>query len=267
VRALKGVTVNIHNCTFINNGQGAKGGVLQMTNNAYLTVTDSQFYNNSAVRGGAIYMETGSLARCTFDGNSATKSGGSIQVSLGTLELEDGTFVNNAAPDGFGEDIYRNCAKTMLMVTPFPLADTNVNGCDGGVVSAPDASSFPPAPTTSASPPPSPSPSPSPSPPPVPEPPQPKEPEEEVCIVSGLLSEVVSCDLDINGDGVVNIVDVQGVINTVLSLGGFDNAVPEGEEGCVVPGFLMNVVSCAIDANKDGQVDVNDAVFILNAIL
>eukprot|EP00958_Prasinococcus_capsulatus_P021397 scaffold2910_cov390-Prasinococcus_capsulatus_cf.AAC.12 len=55
-------------------------------------------------------------------------------------------------------------------------------------------------------------------------------------------------------------------VNTVLSLGGFDNAVPEGEEGCVVPGFLMNVVSCAIDANKDGQVDVNDAVFILNVM-
>ena len=58
-----------------------------------------------------------------------------------------------------------------------------------------------------------------------------------------------SCDLgDVNGDGILNVIDIVNLVNHVLSIAVLDDL-------------------CPADLNADGAIDVIDVVNLVNAIL
>lgn len=96
-------TVNITDCTFENNKAVAQwGGVLAIYTCKSVSVKNSTFTGNSAAdHGGAIGVNknntdgTISIENCTFTGNSAANYGGAISVNAGTLNVKDVTMSNN----------------------------------------------------------------------------------------------------------------------------------------------------------------------------
>lgn len=127
---MAGGDLNITSCTFSNNNSGQSFGgaifVLAQSVVSSLNVTNSTFINNSLTNnsgagpdgGGAIMIETpaGSvhnLVGCTFTnnraiGNSGNTYGGAIQLNVGTLNIVNSTFINNAATGqgGLGGALY-----------------------------------------------------------------------------------------------------------------------------------------------------------------
>jgi uncharacterized repeat protein (TIGR01451 family) len=105
-------SLNITRSTFINNMAGSTvgtegfgGGALYIGTNtapiANVSISESNFINNSATYGGAIWMNAGSstkfatITQCTFVGNDA-KNGGAIR-NWGYLNLTNSYFTNNTA--------------------------------------------------------------------------------------------------------------------------------------------------------------------------
>jgi len=94
--------------SFVNNGRGAtKGGALWIAGDA--TVEKTEFINNTAMSGGAIWLEIGSLhvRRGTFRGNRASENGGAIAIAPASpwggdasIRLTYSTFRQNTARDG-----------------------------------------------------------------------------------------------------------------------------------------------------------------------
>lgn len=83
-------------CTFTDNSCGNVGGVI--STGGIATVTNSTFTGNNAHYGGAINnVNTLNITNCTFTSNSATESGGAI-YSTNTLNVEKSTFSNNLVP-------------------------------------------------------------------------------------------------------------------------------------------------------------------------
>jgi hypothetical protein len=127
---MAGGDLNLTACTFSNNSSGQSFGgavfVLAQSVISSLNVTNSTFVNNSLTNnsgagpdgGGAIMIETpaGSVHNvigCTFTNNraiglSGNTYGGAIQMNVGTLNILNSTFVNNAATGtgGLGGAIY-----------------------------------------------------------------------------------------------------------------------------------------------------------------
>ncbi|MDP3034260.1 MAG: hypothetical protein Q8M97_04015, partial [Methanobacteriaceae archaeon] len=105
-------SLNITRSTFTNNMAGSRvgtegfgGGALYIGTNtapiANVSISESNFINNSATYGGAIWMNAGSstkfatITKCTFVGNDA-KNGGAIR-NWGYLNLTNSYFTNNTA--------------------------------------------------------------------------------------------------------------------------------------------------------------------------
>ena len=120
--------VKIKNCIFINN-TGRNGGAINNTGN--LTISNSQFKNNTATsNGGAIY-NNGTLIindKSEFIKNTATTLGGAIYVGSGNVIVTENNFVSNRA--NYGGAIYSSVALT--------LSDSNftnnVANVDGGAL-------------------------------------------------------------------------------------------------------------------------------------
>ena len=105
----------IEGITFLNGASGSSepaGGLLIATNNANMTIRNSQFSNNtSQYDGGAVFARADAngninLINNVFNGNIATISGGGakLQVSAdgiggtaGTIHLTNNTFIGNSA--------------------------------------------------------------------------------------------------------------------------------------------------------------------------
>jgi hypothetical protein len=135
---MAGGDLNLTGCTFTNNSSGQSFGgaifVLAQSVISSLNVTNSTFVNNSMTNnsgagpdgGGAIMIETpaGSVHNiigCTFNnnrviGNSGNTYGGAIQLNVGTLNIGNSTFVNNAASGqgGLGGAIYADSGTVNL---------------------------------------------------------------------------------------------------------------------------------------------------------
>lgn len=98
-------TVKFVECDFISNsaGDGKYGGVGQLSTTVNLEFERCEFFNNSATRGGAIYMNSSANAKftdCVFTENSATY-GGAIANEISTLIVDGCTFSkNNASNQG-----------------------------------------------------------------------------------------------------------------------------------------------------------------------
>jgi len=87
-----------------NNALLERGGAATILNTASVattTFTNSQFTNNIAVEGGALYVFEGAAAivvSCVFSGNEARANGGAIaNIIGGSIDVMDTTFTDNTA--------------------------------------------------------------------------------------------------------------------------------------------------------------------------
>ena len=110
----------IDNCTFIDNTAYADGGAVYFwTEGAAVTVTDSEFINNTAPYGGAIENEgTGALVvdNSKFVENEATVSGGAI-ISSGSASVSNSVFNDNEAATANTNAIYIWYSNNTLALT------------------------------------------------------------------------------------------------------------------------------------------------------
>ncbi len=132
----------LEDCTFDGNTALSAGGAIAMYNGNRLTVTGGSFRGGSAGLGGAISCTGPSPCALTvsggteFDANSAD-DGGHIYAELGTLELDDLSFVGGDATEDGG-------AISVLGASSVDGTDlrfeTNHAGDDAGAVHVEDAS-------------------------------------------------------------------------------------------------------------------------------
>ena len=103
---LKGGSMIIESCAFINNVAAGNSGGLYMWDAALLTVKDCIFAgNHSGARGGATYTATGCDAvftNCIFENNLAETDGGAVRVYQSSPSFINCTFVRNALTGGDG---------------------------------------------------------------------------------------------------------------------------------------------------------------------
>ena len=93
----------LRNCTFRRNASGtnSSGGAVHLAYAQLTRVTDSVFEENRGRKGGAIFIDHGTLDvdGCTFAGNEVTgnvrNSGGAIFAIGSTLNLNASTYLNN----------------------------------------------------------------------------------------------------------------------------------------------------------------------------
>lgn len=92
------------NTSFSGNSAGSKGGAVYANANVQgLTYDGAVFESNSAAIGGAIasYGAEDSAPSfyegCTFTNNTATSTGGAIEISVGVEHISGSTFINNYA--------------------------------------------------------------------------------------------------------------------------------------------------------------------------
>ena len=101
--AIHGAFKNVTNCIFESNRAGLiemsveykRGGAVSSEGNSI--ITNSLFYNNIGVCGGAVYAESGlnQFDNCIFENNSAIK-GGAIYNRWSTLNVTNSIFTNNS---------------------------------------------------------------------------------------------------------------------------------------------------------------------------
>jgi len=80
----------------------AYGGAIWIDGGARLSIVNSTFSNNGALKGGAVYAGEGtqvSIDSSTFSGNTALNDGGAI-FTFGQLSIVDSTFADNSAGEG-----------------------------------------------------------------------------------------------------------------------------------------------------------------------
>ena len=105
--AIHGAFSNVTNCIFDSNRAGLiemseeykRGGAVSSEGNSL--ITNSVFYNNVGVRGGAVYAGSGlnQFDNCIFENNSAI-NGGAIYNRWSTLNVTNSIFTNNSADIG-----------------------------------------------------------------------------------------------------------------------------------------------------------------------
>eukprot|EP00935_MAST-01C_sp_MAST-1C-sp1_P002176 g2176.t1 len=100
----EGANVEIHACTFQQNGASRRGGAIYILSPGSLSISDTTFKSNSAEYGGAIEIEGGTVTiqACFFQGSSASQVGGAIFQGPGSgdLKIFRSTFEQNQASSG-----------------------------------------------------------------------------------------------------------------------------------------------------------------------
>jgi len=117
--------VEIADSEFVNNN-AADGGAIYYNINGNLTVTGSKFIDNTANYGGAIENEGFGIltaSDCNFTNNTATVRGGAI-ISSGNTSVSDSVFADNKATDN-SNAIYLYAPNTTLQ-----LSNNEISGSD-----------------------------------------------------------------------------------------------------------------------------------------
>jgi len=95
--------INITNSMFANNSALTHGGAID-ANASSVIMQSSEFYNNTAEYGGAVYVggagEHNSVTSCVFIGNNATENGGAVDWAASNGNVLDSTFEYNHAKYG-----------------------------------------------------------------------------------------------------------------------------------------------------------------------
>lgn len=132
--------VSITHSYFINNSAlGVNGGVLQLKNNARMSIVDSIFEGNHADNGGSIYLTGAKLtiSNSSFNGNSADKKG-VLYIKQSSVLCIDGTMFNKNKAKKDGGIIY-TVGASLTMVNNSNITD-NLAGNDGGALASRDGS-------------------------------------------------------------------------------------------------------------------------------
>ena len=90
----------VTNCTFTGNTSGMFGGGLS-ANNSQVTITGTEFRDNTADRGGGLSMDGGTVnldSATLITGNVATELGGGAVRFSGVLNRNGATISGNSAP-------------------------------------------------------------------------------------------------------------------------------------------------------------------------
>ncbi len=103
-------TVEIINCTFINNAAADFGGAIFIAAENPVEsskITDSNFVNNKVHNGGAVYLHSDkvTIKGSTFSANFAFNDGAGIYVAGNYCNLDNSTFTDNIAGDD-GSAVY-----------------------------------------------------------------------------------------------------------------------------------------------------------------
>ncbi|MBQ9025751.1 MAG: DUF11 domain-containing protein [Methanobrevibacter sp.] len=144
-RALDSV---INNCLFISNHASSDGGALytgdQGGNSHNLTIYNSQFYNNSAVKhGGAIanQMSDSWIYNNTFDGNTAGYSGGTILMKEGAAinSVIDHCYIYNSFCNQSGDNYGHgggsiHITDRNITISNCAIINSTVNKTRGGAI-------------------------------------------------------------------------------------------------------------------------------------
>jgi hypothetical protein len=97
---LYGTTLTVTGSTISKNTSGSGGGAA-FVKNTTATIQDSSISTNGGSYGGGLYLHNSTLTaqRCTFTGNTATGSGGVVEMypAGGNLTLENCTLTGNSA--------------------------------------------------------------------------------------------------------------------------------------------------------------------------
>ena len=100
-----GATLIVANSTFEGNSARSSGGAISVSEGSTFTTTGSTFRENTAGNGSAIVLSalavnpsTGTIARCSFFGNSAPGTSlGTVNADIGsTLHVSNSVFANNS---------------------------------------------------------------------------------------------------------------------------------------------------------------------------
>ena len=137
----KGATIKIGHSLFIGNTRnGGKGGALnaEFTN---MEIFDSQFINNSARLGGAVYLgrQCSTLLRnIMFSDNTASEQGGSIYLNNSNVPCTDSEsrivkcqFTNNSAQSGGGAIACKSDTRKLFLIQVLSTSNSVIHG-DGG---------------------------------------------------------------------------------------------------------------------------------------
>ncbi len=95
--------VSVTGSTFTGNIVSSKGGAIRNLDGS-LTVTTSNFMNNTSENGSAIYNDEGNtnVTDSSFTSNKASNTGGSILNLRGNIIVNDSDFVNNTVTENGG---------------------------------------------------------------------------------------------------------------------------------------------------------------------
>ena len=105
---LRDSKVRLENSTFISNSVTNNGGAIyndlsNTSTTGYLNISSSNFIDNNAVNGGAIYSKNIlNIKNSNFTNNQATNNGGIIYSSNTTMLINTSALVNNSATNGGG---------------------------------------------------------------------------------------------------------------------------------------------------------------------
>ena len=125
-----------------NSAKDGNGGAIALAGDSTLSIIDSEFTENSAAKGGAIFTENGATIRLTsFDENSATLFAGAIYAE-NDLSLDQAVFNGNEVTEvGDGGAIYITHGHADIHQSNF-TGNSLESGLGGAVYIAGDASSL-----------------------------------------------------------------------------------------------------------------------------
>ena len=142
---VSGGTLNVSHTNFTANVSGENGGALRIGSNA--TIEESDFYNNDAANGGAIFIDgntaTVSLRALKFHNNVATQTGGAVGFEKSQLPLMltvlHTTFQENLANMGGAIALERDFRNNLFMNGSAVAFILNQAKDRGGAIYAPNA--------------------------------------------------------------------------------------------------------------------------------
>lgn len=130
-----GAICNLGYCTitdsyFLNNSAYHEGGAIYNEDGINMNITNSNFTNNSGVRGGAIYSfgENLTINNCNFINNKAEYGGGAIYNYGITMIISNSSFSNNIAIYGDGGSIYNDGDNMNIIKSKFTNNTADYNG-------------------------------------------------------------------------------------------------------------------------------------------
>lgn len=149
------------NIDFNNGKSTSMGGAILISNlgagvTATVNIENSNFNNNQATAGGAIYNRYGTMniKDCTFNGNHVTGSGGAIVNFQGTATIENSDFTGNYAAVGGGAvsqaDAPSGAIKAEMTLNGCTFIGNHADGGDGGAIRNSYIGNSPSSPTITA---------------------------------------------------------------------------------------------------------------------